>query len=109
MYIAIILGFNVKVNKKVQSRSKMENVEIICYQVIYKLLDDIKAKLSEMLPPRIEINVTGEASIIQNFQINVKGKIFKSIASCRIIKGTIHKNRKVKIIRNKKEIWEGKC
>src|SRR6185369_12436129 len=105
MYIAIILGFNVKVNKKVQSRSKMENVEIICYQVIYKLLDDIKVKLSEMLPPRIEVNVTGEARVIQSFQINVKGKVFKTIAGCRVAKGTIHKNGKVKIIRDKKEIW----
>nr|CAG8617381.1 3482_t:CDS:10 [Entrophospora candida] len=104
---SVAKGFNVKVNKKVQNRSKVENVEINCYQIIYKLLDDIKARLSEMLPPRIEINVTGEASVIQNFQINVKGKNFKSIAGCRVTKGTIRKNQSVKIIRNKKEIWEG--
>lgn len=102
-----ILGFNVKVDKRASSLAQAEHVEIMCYNIIYKLLDGIKNKLSEMLPPILETSITGEATILQVFQINVKSKEFRLVAGCRITNGTIFKNQKVRIIRNNKQIWEG--
>lgn len=102
-----ILGFNVKVDKRASSLAQAEHVEIMCYNIIYKLLDGIKDKLSNMLPPVLETVVSGEATILQVFQINVKNREFKPVAGCRITNGTIVKNQKVRIIRNHKRIWEG--
>ncbi|CAG8484940.1 11319_t:CDS:10 [Dentiscutata erythropus] len=102
-----ILGFNVKVEKRASSLAQAEHVEIMCYNIIYKLLDDIKNKLSKMLPPVLETVVSGEATVLQVFQINVKNREFRPVAGCRITNGSIFKNHKVRIIRNNKQIWEG--
>ncbi|CAG8563718.1 963_t:CDS:10 [Cetraspora pellucida] len=102
-----ILGFNVKVDKRASSLAQTEHVEIMCYNIIYKLLDGIKDKLSKMLPPVLESIITGEATILQVFQINVKNREFRPVAGCRIVNGTIFKSQKVRIIRNNKQMWEG--
>ncbi|CAG8547957.1 2691_t:CDS:10, partial [Dentiscutata heterogama] len=75
-----ILGFNVKVDKRASSLAQVEHVEIMCYNIIYKLLDDIKNKLSKMLPPVLETVVSGEATVLQVFQINVKNREFRPVA-----------------------------
>ncbi|CAI2162834.1 17488_t:CDS:10 [Funneliformis geosporum] len=104
---AIILGFNVKACKKVQSQARIDNVDMKFYKVIYHLLDEVKEQLGKLLPPILETHVTGEASILQIFQINVKSKEFKPVAGCRITNGTVFKNQKVRILRNNNQIWEG--
>ena len=78
------------------------------YRVIYHLLDEAKEQLSKLLPPILEKHVTGEAVILQIFQIHVKGKEFKSVAGCRVTNGTIFKGQKVRILRNNNQMWEGK-
>jgi len=83
-------------------------VDIKFYKVIYHLLDDVKEQLSKLLPPILETHVTGEATILQIFKINIKGKEFKPVAGCRITNGTVFKNQKVRIFRNNNQIWEGK-
>jgi translation initiation factor IF-2 len=105
---ALVLGFNVKADKKVQLQARIDNVDMKFYEVIYHLLDEIKEQLSELLPPVVEKHVTGEATILQIFQINVKNKEFKSVAGCRVTNGSIFKNQKVRILRDNNQIWEGK-
>jgi translation initiation factor IF-2 len=105
---ALVLGFNVKADKKVQLQARVDNVDMKFYKVIYHLLDEVKEQLSKLLPPVLEKHVTGEATILQIFQINVKNKEFKSVAGCRVTNGTIFRNQKVRILRNNNQIWEGK-
>ena len=105
---AIVLGFNVKADKKVQSQARVNNVDMKFYRIIYHLLDEVKEQLSKLLPPVLEKHVTGEATILQIFQIHVKSKEFKSVAGCRVTNGTIFKSQKVRIFRNNHQIWEGK-
>ncbi|RIA84033.1 hypothetical protein C1645_785046 [Glomus cerebriforme] len=104
---AIVLGFNVKADKKVQLQARVDNVDMKFFKVIYHLLDEVKEQLSKLLPPILEKHVTGEATILQIFRINVKGKEFKSVAGCRVTNGAIFKNQKVRILRNNNQIWEG--
>ncbi|GBC41773.2 uncharacterized protein OCT59_018145 [Rhizophagus irregularis] len=104
---ALVLGFNVKADKKVQLQARIDNVDMKFYEVIYHLLDEIKEQLSELLPPIVEKHVTGEATILQIFQINVKNKEFKPVAGCRVTNGSIFKNQKVRILRDNNQIWEG--
>ncbi|KAG9293359.1 hypothetical protein G9A89_007605 [Geosiphon pyriformis] len=103
----IVLGFNVKADRKVQNVAKQEKVEIVIHNVIYKLLDEVKIRMSELLPPILQTHVTGEATILQIFQLNVKGRETKPVAGCRVINGKVLKNQKVKIFRKDQEIWEG--
>ncbi|ORX62468.1 translation initiation factor IF-2 [Hesseltinella vesiculosa] len=102
-----VIGFNVKADKKVLSEAAKQAVAVKSYSVIYKLLDDVKEKLSDMLPPVVTTQVLGEASILQLFDITIKGKQTKPVAGCRVTNGIINRNGKVRVIRNKESIWEG--
>jgi translation initiation factor IF-2 len=103
-----VIGFNVKADKKIQAEASRLNVPIKSYSIIYKLLEQVKDDLSNMLPPIISTQVVGEAAILQIFDINTKGRETRPVAGCRITNGSIHRNGKVRVVRNKETIWEGK-
>lgn len=102
-----VIGFNVRVDKKVQHDAHLANVPIKSYNIIYKLLDDVKLTLGGLLPPIVTTQVKGEATVQQVFQIGTKGRETKPVAGCKITNGSMTKNGRVRIIRDKKQIWEG--
>ncbi|KAG0232998.1 hypothetical protein BGW41_001657 [Actinomortierella wolfii] len=104
---AMILGFNVKADKKLLQAARQAGVKIKNYSVIYKLLDDVKTEMAELLPKDIEIQVLGEAKIAQVFNIKKKGGSTQSIAGCRITNGSIVRKEDVRIVRNGEVIWDG--
>lgn len=103
-----MIGFNVKADKKVLSEASRLGVPVKSYSIIYKLLEDVKDKLGDMLPPIITTQVVGEATILQVFDISIKGRETKPVAGCRVTNGSISRNGQVRIIRDKKTLWEGK-
>ncbi|KAI9304402.1 translation initiation factor IF-2 [Cunninghamella echinulata] len=102
-----VIGFNVKADKKVLSEASRLGVPVKSYSIIYKLLEDVKDKLGDMLPPIITTQVVGEATILQVFDISIKGRETKPVAGCRVTNGSISRNGQVRIIRDKKTLWEG--
>ncbi|KAI8379190.1 uncharacterized protein BYT42DRAFT_567894 [Radiomyces spectabilis] len=102
-----VIGFNVKADKRIQAEASKRGVKVRSYSVIYKLLEQVKEDLSDMLPPIISTQVIGEASILQTFEISVKGRETRPVAGCRVTNGVIHRNSRVRIMRNKETIWEG--
>ncbi|KAI8147948.1 hypothetical protein BJV82DRAFT_594031 [Fennellomyces sp. T-0311] len=102
-----VIGFNVKADKKIQAEASKRGVGVRSYSVIYKLLEEVKDQLGDMLPPIITTQVNGEASILQIFDISIKGRETRAVAGCRVTNGTIQRNGRVRILRDKNPIWEG--
>ena len=71
-------------------------------------MDLIKARVVDLLPKIIEQKVTGEAKVLQIFDITVKGKKTAKIAGCRVTNGAIEKSRMARVQRDGKTIFEGK-
>jgi translation initiation factor IF-2 len=103
-----VIGFNVKADKKVIAEASRRGVTVKSYNVIYKLLEEVKDQLGDMLPPVLSTQVLGEASVLQVFDISVKGRETKPVAGCRVTNGAIARNGRVRIVRDKNTIWEGK-
>ncbi|KAJ3020389.1 hypothetical protein HKX48_000858 [Thoreauomyces humboldtii] len=103
-----IIAFNLATDKRTQSRAVAAGVDIKSHQIIYRLLDDLKDMLSDLLPPDIIIEVNGEAEILQVFNINVKAKILESIAGCRISTGKVMRSNLVRVVRDGKVVYDGK-
>lgn len=112
-----ILGFNVKASRSLQNLSQklQPRVKIHCDDVIYRLMTYVTEQCVALLPPLIQPRIQGEATIQEVFKINVKGRVFRNVAGCRITNGTISKNQLVRIMRadSKKDgerqiIYEGK-
>jgi len=104
---AYIISFNLPAETQIHQYARAKNVTIISQNVIYRLVDEVKSKLSDLLPPKITTTVTGDADIVQVFQINIRGKKYKPVAGCRIKNGAITRNSKVRVIRNKEVIFDG--
>lgn len=103
-----IISFNMPTEPNIARMAEAAGVPIMDENIIYRLVDDVKAKLSEHLTPLITQRVVGEADIAQVFEIHGNGKTTVPIAGCKIRNGTVHRNSKVKVLRDKKIIYDGK-
>lgn len=103
-----IISFNMPIEPNIVRMAELEGVQIMDHNIIYKLIDDVKAILSEQLPPSVTHRVTGEAEIGQVFEITIKGREKTTIAGCRVRNGVINKARKIRVIRGDETIHDGK-
>ncbi len=101
---AVIIGFNVRANLKAKELAEKENVDIRTYRVIYDAINDIKMAMEGMLKPSVEENVLGQAEVRETFKISRVG----TVAGCYVIKGKILRNAKIRVVRDDKEIFDGK-
>lgn len=105
---SVIVSFNLPVLPHIKQRAEDAKVKILDHNVIYHVVDDVKAALSALLPMNVSSRVSGEADILQIFPINVKKRVLKNIAGCRVRNGSIKKSSLVKVIRKGKVIFQGK-
>ncbi len=101
---AIIIGFNMRPDPKVQELAEQEKVDLRFYDVIYQLLDDIKAAVVGMLKPIYKENVIGRAEVRQTFQVPKIGMI----AGCSVLDGRVERNAKARVLRDQVIVYEGK-
>ncbi|MCJ2138039.1 translation initiation factor IF-2 [Methylobacterium sp. J-026] len=101
---AVVIGFNVRALKEAREAAERAGVEIRYYNIIYDLVDDIKATLSGMLPPTLREERLGEATIQEVFEVSKVGKV----AGCRVQDGIVERGAHVRLIRDSVVIHEGK-
>ncbi|KAL1988163.1 hypothetical protein VTN96DRAFT_693 [Rasamsonia emersonii] len=104
---ANIICFNTPVDPTISRMAESHGVKILKHTIIYELIDDVKAKMSEHLPPSVSQRVTGEAEIGQIFHITVKGRETTPIAGCKVRNGVISRAKKVRVLRGKEIIYDG--
>ena len=102
-----IISFNTTVDGNIQRMAEAKGVTIVNQSIIYRLVDDVKAKLSDKLPELVTQKVLGEAEIAQVFEVNPKGRVKVRIAGCRVKNGVIGRNNKVRVLREKEVIYDG--
>ncbi|PPR08107.1 hypothetical protein CVT24_010568 [Panaeolus cyanescens] len=104
---ATIVGFSVSATRSIQNLASQNAVPITTSDIIYKLIDDIRARVIDQLPRIIEIKVTGEATVLKTFEIQLKAQNTKMIAGCRVTNGMIEKSKFARIIRKGETVYEG--
>jgi len=100
---AAIIGFNVRANAQARERAKRDGVEIRYYNIIYNVVDDVKAALSGMLAPELREKFLGNAEVLEVFAISKIGKV----AGCRVTEGVVRRGARVRLIRDNVVIHEG--
>ncbi|NWH09135.1 MAG: translation initiation factor IF-2 [Alphaproteobacteria bacterium] len=101
---AAIIAFNVRAHAEARERAKRDGVDIRYYSIIYNIIDDVKAALSGLLSPTLRETFLGNAEILEIFNISKVGKV----AGCRVTEGVVRRGAKVRLIRDKIVIHEGK-
>ena len=101
---AAIIGFNVRANAQAREAAERNGVEIRYYNIIYNLVDDVKAAMSGLLAPERRETILGNAQIIEIFKISKVGKV----AGCRVTEGVVQRGANVRLLRDNVVIHEGK-
>lgn len=104
---SIIINFNCTIPPHIKQRAEEAKVKILDHKVIYHVIDDVKAALSDLLPMNVTFRVNGEADVLQVFPINLKKRVFRNIAGCRVRNGSIKRSSRVKVIRRGEVIYDG--
>ena len=101
---AIVIGFNVRPERKAQDLAEAEGVEIRLYTVIYNLTNDIKAAMIGMLEHTTQEKYVGRAEVRDTFRVPK----FGLIAGCYVQDGIIRRNSEARLLRDNAVIHEGK-
>ena len=100
---SVVLGFNVRPTGEIKEKAKDKGIEIKTYNVIYNLIDDVKALLSGMMSPIISEEQLGQAEIRQVISVPKIGLI----AGCMVSEGVINRGAKIRLIRDGVVLFEG--
>jgi translation initiation factor IF-2 len=101
---AVVIGFNVRAHKEAREAAERSGIEIRYYNIIYNLVDDVKAAMSGLLAPTLREERLGEAQVLEVFNVSKVGKV----AGCRVLDGRVERGANVRLIRDNVVIHEGK-
>ncbi len=101
---AIIIGFNVRPERKAQELAEQEEVDIRLHSIIYELQDEIKRAMSGLLEPTIKETYQGRAEVLETFRIPKVG----TVAGCRVLDGSIKRDAEVRLLRDNVVVFKGK-
>ncbi|MGA7967698.1 MAG: translation initiation factor IF-2, partial [Terriglobales bacterium] len=101
---AIVIGFNVRPERKAQELADQEKVDIRLHSIIYELQDEIKRAMTGLLEPTIKENYQGRAEVLETFRIPKVGMV----AGCRVSDGHIKRDNEVRLLRDNVVVFKGK-
>ncbi|KAL1871037.1 hypothetical protein VTK73DRAFT_2310 [Phialemonium thermophilum] len=104
---AMIVNFNNTIPVHIKRLAEESGVKILDHTIIYHLTNEVRDTLSQHLTPDITTKVLGEAEVLQVFPINVRGRVYRNVAGCRIRNGQVTRNGKYRVIRKGEQIFEG--
>ena len=101
---AVIVGFHTVADSSARQAAERAGVEIRYYDVIYELLDNVRAAMEGLLKPEEVESILGHAEVRAVF----KSSKFGTIAGCYITDGVCKRNAKVRMSRDGRVVYSGK-
>jgi translation initiation factor IF-2 len=101
---AVVIGFNVRPERKASDAAERDKVDIRLYTVIYDAVDEMKKAMEGLLEPSIREVRLGAATVQEAFRISKVG----TIAGCLVTDGKVNRNANVRLLRDNVVIHTGK-
>jgi translation initiation factor IF-2 len=100
----LVVGFNVELLPKIRETAIERRIEIRLYDVIYRLMNDIKEIAASMIPRETEVErITGSARVIALFPGGHKGVIL----GCHVLGGALTLGKKFRLISDPGTVYTG--
>lgn len=100
---AVIIGFQVRPSLGARKLAEQEQIDIRTYSIIYTAINEIKAAIEGMLSPDIEEKIVCNIEVRETFKITKVG----TVAGCMVLDGKIHRNTRIRIIRDGIVVYTG--
>ena len=101
---AVIIGFNVRPERKAQELAEMEKIDIRLHSIIYELQDEIKKAMAGLLEPIIKETYLGRAEVRETFRVPKAG----TVAGCYVLDGVIKRDSDIRLVRDGIQVYKGK-
>ncbi len=101
---AIIVGFGVRCESRVQTEAEQAGIELRFYRIIYEMIDEIKNAMAGLLAPVRKEEHLGRVEVRNTFNIPKIGMI----AGCYVTEGMVKRGAMLRLLRDSKVIYEGK-
>ena len=101
---AVVVGFNVRPERKATDLADKEEVDIRLHTVIYELSDEIRKAMVGLLEPTFKEVQTGRAEVRDTFSVPKLGVV----AGCHVVEGVIPRSASVRLLRDNIVVYEGK-
>ncbi len=100
---AIIIGFQVRPSQNARKLAEQEQIDVRLYSIIYDAINEVKDAMEGMLAPTLKEEIVGNAEVRDVFKITKVG----TIAGCMVTDGSIHRNSKVRLVRDGIVVMDG--
>jgi translation initiation factor IF-2 len=101
---AIVIGFNVRPDRKAQATAEQEKVDVRLHTIIYNLVDEMKKAMSGLLAPVFKEVYRGKAEVRETFRISKVG----AVAGCQVTDGSIPRDSECRVLRDNVVVHTGK-
>jgi len=100
---ATIIGFNVRADATARKTIEDERLDLRYYNVIYEVIDDVKAAMSGLLSPEVKESIIGIAEVKDVFRSSKLG----AIAGCIVAEGVVKRSSPIRVLRDNVVVYEG--
>ena len=101
---ALLIAFNIKPSKEAKKLAQNIGVKIDNFNIIYEVIDFIKAKMSGLLSPDVDEQIIGSAEVLEIFKVSKVGKV----AGSKVLNGEINNESNARLIRDGSIVYNGK-
>tara|TARA_B100001146_G_scaffold130990_1_gene115054 strand:- start:3 stop:1484 length:1482 start_codon:yes stop_codon:yes gene_type:complete len=100
---AIIIGFSVRADATARRLIESQGIDVHYYDVIYDVVEEVKAGLLGLLSPVIKEEAVGLADVRDVFRVSKIG----AIAGCLMMEGEVRRGLPVRVLRDNVVIFDG--
>jgi translation initiation factor IF-2 len=101
---AVIIGFNVRPERKAAEVAQQEGVDIRHHSVIYEVLEEMEKALAGLLEPTVKETLVGRAEVRETFRIPRVGMV----AGCYVLDGKVVRDSDVRVLRDNVVIYQSR-
>jgi translation initiation factor IF-2 len=101
---AVVIGFNVRPERKAAEIAERDEVEVRLYTVIYDAVQDMRKAMEGLLEPTLREIRLGAAEVRDTFKISKVG----TIAGCFVTDGKVNRSAQVRLLRDNVVVHTGK-
>ncbi|MFQ5663101.1 MAG: translation initiation factor IF-2 [Terriglobia bacterium] len=101
---AVIVGFNIRPERKAAELAEQEGVDIRLHSVIYEVLEEIERAAAGLLEPTMKETLVGRAEVRETFRVSRVGMV----AGCYVLDGKMVRDAPVRVLRDSVVIYQNK-
>ncbi len=100
---ALLIGFNVRADASARKVIESSGVDVRYFSIIYDVIDQVTQAATGLLGVEVREDIIGVAEVREVF----RSSKFGAVAGCRVVEGTVKRNKPIRVLRDQVVIFEG--